>query len=117
MKPSAAPALISQPSLPGRIYYSNMIGKAAPGVSRKSLYVYQPAASQNRFFLVANAEVRENGRIVVFNAGGELLNSQEIKINKGKNTLEIAPGVLANAVPHLVAVYLDGQLAFMQKLS
>ena len=116
MQNSAVRALTLQPSVAGRIYYTNMIGKAAPGVIGKSLYLYQLAASESRFFLVANAEAHQSGRMVVFDARGELLNSQLIEVCKGKNTIELS-ATGSGAEPHLIAVYLGGQLAFMQKLT
>jgi hypothetical protein len=99
----------------GRIFYSNMISKAAPGVIGKSIYVYQHGSDQQRLFVVANANENERGRIVVFDEGGELLNSQLIAVYKGKNTIEVDTR-RSELPPHLIAVYLENQLAFMQKL-
>src|SRR5687768_2349816 len=102
-------------SASGRVFYSNMISKAAPGVIGKSIYVYQHASDQRRLFLVANASENERGRIVVFDEGGELLNSQLIAVYKGKNTIEVSTS-RSELPPHLIAVYLENELAFMQKL-
>ena len=100
----------------GRIFYSNMINKAAPGIVGKSIYIYQHTADNSRFFLVANAQESERGRIVVFDSTGELLNSQLIAVYKGKNTIEVTTPDDAQLPPHLIAVYLENKLAFMQKL-
>jgi hypothetical protein len=102
-------------SASGRIFYSNMISKTAPGVIGKSIYVYQHASDQHRLFLVANANENERGRIVVFDEAGELLNSQLIAVYKGKNTIEVSTKS-SELPPHLIAVYLENQLAYMQKL-
>ena len=100
----------------GRVFYSNMISKAAPGTFGKSIYLYQHNIDDNRFFLVANAQESERGRIVVFDSAGELLNSQLIAVYKGKNTIEVSTPDNASLPPHLIAVYLENKLAFMQKL-
>jgi hypothetical protein len=52
---------------------------------------------------------------VVFTEGGELLNSQLIAVYKGKNTIEVNT-TQSHLPPHLIAVYLENELAFMQKL-
>ena len=99
----------------GRIFYSNMISKTAPGIIGKSIYVYQHSSDHHRLFLVANANENERGRIVVFDEGGELLNSQLIAVYKGKNTIEVSTR-RSELPPHLIAVYLENELAYMQKL-
>lgn len=101
----------------GRIYYSNMIGKAAPGVHGKSMYLYEHDSQKNRYYFVANSNENEKGRIVMFDASGELLISQVIEVYKGKNTIELSTYKTSNQTPHLIAVYIDEQLAFMQKLA
>ena len=115
MKTLKANSSIAKPQT-GRIFYSNMISKAAPGTFVKSIYLYQHKSDDNRFFLIANAQESERGRIVVFDSTGELLNSQIIAVYKGKNTIEVSTPDDAQLPPHLIAVYLENKLAFMQKL-
>ena len=101
----------------GRIYYSNMVSKTAPGLQGKSMYLYQHSEQKSRLYLVANSEENKKGRIVMFDPAGDLLISQLIKVYKGKTTIEVAENSTSLQPPRLIAVYLDEQLAFMQQLA
>ena len=90
----------------GRIYYSNMISKATPGVEGKNIYLYEQVQEKNRFYLVANSAENEKGRVVIFDEAGELLISQVIEVYKGKQRAEKHLGIYSLYVmfyPQLVA--------------
>src|SRR5687768_1183502 len=96
-----------------KLYYSNMVSSSNAQSHHSKIFLYQSYPGEN-FFVVINSEKRCNAKIVVFNPGGDLLSSKQVEVTKMKQRMSITAA--SKSQFHLIAVYLEDKLVFMQKV-
>jgi hypothetical protein len=96
-----------------KVYYSNMVSNSAPQKAGSKIFLYQDFPGEN-FFVVINAEKKCQAKIVVFNPGGDLLSSKQVEVTKMNQRMSIAAA--SKNQFHLIAVYVENELVFMQKV-
>jgi hypothetical protein len=98
-----------------KVCYLNMVRPSGNVNKDFNLYVAMNEDKENWQLSVLSAKAMK-GKVVVFDMKGDLFHSEEMYITRGQNKIP-----LPNLNDHLdkvilVAVYLDGQLAYMQKI-
>ena len=98
----------------GNVYYSAII-EIKKAISGKKPYLVNNSATGSAY-LVANADLAANGKIIIMDMSGNILKTQQVHFSKGLNTIELPPTNKNHREVNIIKIYVGNENILTQQL-